>query len=196
VDPDVIIERYIVCESHECCYILRLHDIDSPAASVPHHNATGAVCPGALFKTDDKGKRRPLKVMPFTPLSKTLRLFMRDPNYVEKTQQWRVGFPDDQVGNYPPETGMPDKHSPLSSVHDGMLWRSRAVNRRRHVSDYAVSETVDGPVEQRLVLLKYGLLASINLDWYECLAQVDLTHPGSKFTTSSTVPSGACTSPS
>jgi hypothetical protein len=160
----MIIERYIVCEKHTCFFILPMHQLNSPEAEAHHCTPTGARCKGRMFVLDGVGRRRPIKVMPFTPLSKTLRLFMREPGFVEAIQRWRGDNADDQVKTCSPVIGQPAKDTKMHSIFDGLAWRSRDANRVRHVEPDGVREEIVGQ-SQRLVSLKYGLLVAINIDW-------------------------------
>ncbi|EIW73345.1 hypothetical protein TREMEDRAFT_59511 [Tremella mesenterica DSM 1558] len=173
VSPDSLLHRYAVCENEKCCVLFGNAEL-----STYDHDEGHAIdilrpderCTSRIYFTKGR-KRYPLKSMFFSPPSAVLQTFFRDPNFVRDIQLWRMDNHEDDIGiNAPIPTSVPvDRYRVLTNIMDGAAWRSRDCNVVREYFD-----TDNGPVmedfrhgpPQRLVSMEFGLLASINVDWF------------------------------
>ena len=162
----MIIERFAVCPDPTCCFMVPEKDLATYRNENGHADTEGKTCSRYLY-TSSNGKPKPLKILAFTPPSKVIRTFLREPEFTKRIQEWRG--PDDALNSHAPDSREPDGSTVpglkyFTCVSHGSEWRARNVHSKRWITDSTVEERPSGrPL--RLVSLRYGLQLVMNLDW-------------------------------
>ncbi|KAJ7051311.1 hypothetical protein C8F01DRAFT_1222141 [Mycena amicta] len=173
LSTDSIITYVFLCDA---CWMPHLPEELSQLES-PHCNRPA--CKGTLYTTSGKKsrngteKRTPTLTMPFAPPEKVIERMCLRPGKVQQWQHWRR--PDDTVGICAPSTlqGMeafddPDK--PMQDITDGWGWRAiqGGLERRRN-GKWEVKDVDVKNLNQRFVAFPNGLVAQINVDWFQAV---------------------------
>lgn len=174
VHPDDYIERRIVCPNLDCWRLTpyrNLASLESPICGSPLPHSDD-FCQTAIYRTDNR-VRVPIKVMPFTPLSTWLALFMQDKDFAANLNSW-LGE-GDWVERQPSRKERPffTRDSPLDGLSEGSAWRSGFADTRRSV--FGDNSYSDDPRDvpgadpdatyKRHSDLVFGLKIVINIDW-------------------------------
>jgi hypothetical protein len=93
-----------------------------------------------------------------------LRCFLRDPKFANALQTWHEGYEDDIISDVAPLVAFPDCNTIMNGIFDAALWRTQDATRTRSIQNGVVRECA-GEHLTRLVSLKFGLLAAVNVDW-------------------------------
>lgn len=179
VNPDDFMERRIVCPNLACWHLVpyqELYRLESPACGSPLPHTDG-VCTAALYSVNGR-TRTPYKVMPFTPLSTWLALFMQDDAFVQHLNDWRGSqdeCPDNWKQAMPTDRSVPyfDRNVPLDGLSEGSAWRSGFAHTQRSVfEDNSFSDDPRARPDfdpsaglMRHCDLPFGLKIIINIDW-------------------------------
>ncbi|KAJ7065570.1 hypothetical protein C8F01DRAFT_1366529 [Mycena amicta] len=172
LSTDSIITYVFLCDACWMPHLPELSQLESPHCNQP-------ACEGTLYTTSGKKsrngteKRTPTLTMPFAPPEKVIERMCLQPGKVQQWQHWRR--PDDTVGICAPSTlkGMeafddPDK--PMLDITDGWGWHViQGGLERRHNGKWEVKDVDVKNLNQRFVAFPNGLVAQINVDWFQAV---------------------------
>lgn len=181
VHPDDYIERRIVCPNLDCWRMIPYNDLlglESPTCGSPLPHSDD-VCDAELYRCENR-VRIPIKVMPFTPLSTWLALFMQDRDFALDLNRWR-GDQENEANpdwnqHFPTDRDVPyfARDVVLDGLSEGSAWRSSCADTRRSVfpDNTSSDDPRDRPGADQDTPLKahsnlpFGLKIVINIDWY------------------------------
>ncbi|RXW19617.1 hypothetical protein EST38_g6241 [Candolleomyces aberdarensis] len=151
VDPDQWIIQYAACPQ---CWKLYMPEavikLDSPSCTIPG-------CTGNIYMLGEKGKRRPLKIIPQVSLITSLRRMLLRKGFRRQLRDSR-GSPVGQND---------DPHFVMKDIHDGEVWHELRTGIKRELGNQGNVRDIghDGGEGSRLTEHRLGLHMTVNLDW-------------------------------